>query len=90
MLKQTSKEFRILFLEKFTNELIKNSSTAETIAIRKRLKEKIKEFLITSNKKTKWIPKIIQVQKGTIKKLEKINPIQSRFLLLSGVNEKGR
>lgn len=43
MLKQTPKEFRILFLKKFTNELIKNSSTAETIAIRKRLKEKIKE-----------------------------------------------
>lgn len=43
MLKQTSKEFRKLFLTEFTKELIQNSSTAETLAIRKRLKERIKE-----------------------------------------------
>ena len=43
MIKQTSKEFRILFLKKFATELIKNSSTAEAIAIKQRLRERIKE-----------------------------------------------
>jgi len=43
MLKQTSTEFRISFLTKFTKELIKNSETAEARAIKQRLKERIKE-----------------------------------------------
>jgi hypothetical protein len=43
MFKQTSQEFRKLFLTKFTNELIRNSETIEAFAIRQKLREKIKE-----------------------------------------------
>nr|YP_010830763.1 hypothetical protein RF1 [Potamogeton distinctus]WFF50653.1 hypothetical protein RF1 [Potamogeton distinctus] len=63
------------FFEPIFKELKKKFIKTKKRGFLRILKEKIKEFLITSNKKTKWIPKLIQVQKGTIKKLEKINPI---------------
>lgn len=43
MLNKTSKTFRTSFLLSFTRELIRNSENAEAIALKKRLREKIKE-----------------------------------------------
>ncbi len=43
MLKQTSNEFRTLFLLKFTEELIKNSKTKEVFELERILREKKKE-----------------------------------------------
>ncbi|MEK6875069.1 MAG: hypothetical protein AABX30_00090 [Nanoarchaeota archaeon] len=45
LLKETSQRVRAIILIEFTKELIRNSKTAETIAIEKLLREKIKESL---------------------------------------------
>lgn len=45
MIKQASEKFKAEFLIAFTEELIRNSKTAETISIQKKLREKIKENL---------------------------------------------
>lgn len=70
MLKQTSQKFRILFLTEFTKELIKNSETAEARAIRKTLREKIKEN-IEKKENEERLRKIVE-QKAITKELENI------------------
>jgi ATPase subunit of ABC transporter with duplicated ATPase domains len=71
MLNQTSQEFRILFLLKFTEELIKNSQTAEALALRKRLREKIKEN-VEKKENEERLKRIVE-KKAITKELEELS-----------------
>jgi len=71
MLKKTSKEFRTFFLMEFTKELIKNSETAEIIAIKERLKQKIKEN-IEKKENQERLQRIVE-EKTLIPKLKSIS-----------------
>jgi len=71
MLKKTSEEFRIFFLIQFTKELIKNSETAEAIAIKERLKQKIKDNIEKKENK-KRLQEIIK-EKSLIPELKSIS-----------------
>jgi len=71
MLNKTSQKFRIIFLTRFVKELIKNSETAEAEAIRKILREKIKENIEKKNNEEK-LNKIIE-KKAVTRKLEELS-----------------
>jgi hypothetical protein len=83
MLKETSENFRIFFLREFTRELIKNSETAEAIALKKRLREKIKEN-IEKKENEERLNKIIE-KKAITEELKEISiqeniPIRKKII----------
>lgn len=86
LLKQTSQEFRTLFVIEFTKELIKNSKTAETIALEKQLREKIKQN-IKEKQEQKELYNVIkkrnlfptQNQRMPQRQMQRPSQIQQRF-----------
>jgi hypothetical protein len=71
MLSQTSPEIKLIFLLQFTKELIKNSETAEAIALKKRLREKIKEN-IEKKENEERLKKIVE-KKAITEELKEIS-----------------